>query len=129
MAKKNPRSIEQFLLVIDFTAIANRKLLAYSLPTESLVSINAYQLFLFRCHALNIRQIANSHNPFGDTFRTEETSRPQDTQTIESEMYSKDACRLCEIGGGSRIRTHGARKRPTVFKTAAFGRSAIPPIL
>src|SRR5208282_3865185 len=29
--------------------------------------------------------------------------------------------------GGSRIRTHGARKRPTVFKTAAFGRSAIPP--
>ena len=30
-------------------------------------------------------------------------------------------------GGGSRIRTHGARERPTVFKTAALGRSAIPP--
>jgi hypothetical protein len=35
--------------------------------------------------------------------------------------------RIGIIGGGSRIRTHGARKRPTVFKTAAFGRSAIPP--
>lgn len=31
-------------------------------------------------------------------------------------------------GGGSRIRTHGALARPTVFKTAAFGRSAIPPV-
>ena len=29
--------------------------------------------------------------------------------------------------GGSRIRTHGARKGTTVFKTAAFDRSAIPP--
>src|SRR5208283_5992146 len=32
-----------------------------------------------------------------------------------------------KYGGGSRIRTHGALTRPTVFKTAAFGRSAIPP--
>ena len=32
-------------------------------------------------------------------------------------------------GGGSRIRTHGALACPTVFKTAAFGRSAIPPVL
>ena len=32
-----------------------------------------------------------------------------------------------KVGGGSRIRTHGALARPTVFKTAAFGRSAIPP--
>ena len=31
------------------------------------------------------------------------------------------------IGGGSRIRTHGARLRSAVFKTAAFDHSAIPP--
>ncbi len=36
---------------------------------------------------------------------------------------------MLQNGGGSRIRTHGALARPTVFKTAAFGRSAIPPAL
>ena len=39
-------------------------------------------------------------------------------------MYRKS---LKKYGGGSRIRTHGALACPTVFKTAAFGRSAIPP--
>ena len=35
----------------------------------------------------------------------------------------------CEAnsGGGGGIRTHGTRKRPTVFKTAAFDHSATPP--
>jgi hypothetical protein len=51
----------------------------------------------------------------------------QKAPTFPTASFAGETACQCKSGGGSRIRTHGALARPTVFKTAAFGRSAIPP--
>lgn len=52
----------------------------------------------------------------------------------ETENKKKSGCVQLDfnkkggLGGGGEIRTHGSFKASTVFKTAAFNRSATPPL-